>query len=184
MTRNSKTDWGWLAKVFHWAGAAIILILLVHGWWMTHMLPRPERLANYAWHSALGYDLFVILILRLLWRWLNAAPELPVGLQRWEHVAARLSHAGLYVLMFFVSLTGWMVATTFRVPMTKDLFGIDVPPLVTTVDRSVRQWIEGSHMVVAYVLAAVVLIHVVAALRHHVVKRNNVLRRMIWSGHP
>src|SRR5712664_4136215 len=114
MTRNSKTDWGWLAKVFHWAGAAIILILLVHGWWMTHMTPRPERLANYAWHSALGYDLFVILILRLLWRWLNPVPELPVGLQRWEHVAARLSHAGLYVLMFIVSLTGWMVATTFR----------------------------------------------------------------------
>jgi len=183
MTRNSKTDWGWLAKVFHWAGAAIILILLVHGWWMTHMTPRPERLANYAWHSALGYDLFVILILRLLWRWLNPVPELPVGLQRWEHVAARLSHAGLYVLMFIVSLTGWMVATTLRVPMAKDLLGIDVPPLVT-VDRSVRQWIEESHLVVAYVLAAVVLIHVVAALRHHVVKRNNVLRRMIWSGHP
>jgi cytochrome b561 len=109
-------------------------------------------------------------------------PELPVGLQAWERVAARLSHAGLYVLMFIVTLTGWMVATTFRVPMTKDLLGIDVPPLITTVDRSVRQWIEESHMILAYVLAAVVLIHVVAALRHHVVKRNDVLRRMLWSG--
>ena len=160
----------------------MILILIVHGWWMTHMTPRPERLANYAWHSALGYDLFVMLILRLLWRWLNPSPELPVGLQLWERVAARLAHAGLYVLMFVVSLTGWMVATTFRVPMTKDLLGIDVPPLVTAVDRSVRQWIEESHMVVAYVLAAVVLIHIVASLRHHIVKRNDVLRRMMWSG--
>src|SRR5262245_3339294 len=181
MTRNSKTDWGWLAKAFHWVGAAMILILLVHGWCMTHMTPRPERLANYAWHSALGYDLLVLLILRLLWRWLNPLTELPADLQRWEHVAARLSHAGLYGLMFAVSLTGWMVATTFRVPMTKDLLGIDVPPLVTAVDRSVRQWIEESHMVLAYVLAAVVLIHIVAALRHHIVKRNDVLRRMIWS---
>jgi cytochrome b561 len=74
-----------------------------------------------------------------------------------------------------------MVATTFRVPMTKDLLGIDVPPIVTAVDRSVRQWIEQSHMVLAYLLALVVLIHVVAALRHHMLKRNNVLRRMIWS---
>ena len=65
-----------------------------------------------------------------------------------------------------------MVAATFRVPMTKDLLEIDVPPLVTAVDRSVRQWIEESHMVLAYVLAAVVLIHIVAALRHHFVKRN------------
>jgi cytochrome b561 len=184
MTRNSKTDWGWPAKVLHWVGAAMILILLVHGWWMTHMTPRPERLANYAWHSALGYDLFVILILRLLWRWLNPLPELPADLQRWEQIAARLAHVGLYVLMFVVSLTGWMVATTFRVPMTKDLLGIDVPPLVTAVDRSVRQWIEESHMVLAYVLAAVVLIHIVAALRHHIVKRNDVLRRMLWSARP
>jgi cytochrome b561 len=162
----------------------MILILLVHGWWMTHMTPRPERLANYAWHSALGYDLFVILIQRLLWRWLDPLPELPADLQRWEQIAARLAHVGLYVLMFVVSLTGWMVATTFRGPMTKDLLGIDVPPLVTAVDRSVRQWIEESHMVLAYVLAAVALIHIVAALRHHIVKRNDVLRRMLWSARP
>jgi len=181
MTCNSKTDWGWPAKALHWVGAAMILTLLVHGWWMTHMTPRPERLANYAWHSALGYDLSVLVTLRLLWRWLNPLPELPADLQRWEHVAARLSHAGLYVLMFAVSLTGWIVATTFRVPMTKDLLGIDIPPLVTAVDRSVRQLIEESHMVLAYVLAAIVLIHIVAALRHHFVKRNEVLRRMIWS---
>jgi len=61
------------------------------------------------------------------------------------------------------------------------LLGIDIPPLVTAVDRSVRQLIEESHMVLAYVLAAIVLIHIVDALRHHFVKRNEVLRRMIWS---
>src|SRR5262249_47174588 len=184
MTRNSTMDWGWLAKALHWVGAAMILILLVHGWWMTHMTPRLERLANFGWHSALGYDLLVLLILRLFWRWVKPLPEIPPGLQRWGHFAARLSARGLSVLMIIVSLTGWMVATTFRVPMTKDLFGIDVPPLVTAVDRSVRQWIEESHMVLAYVLAAVVLIHIVAALRHHIVKRNDVLRRMIWSARP
>jgi len=182
MTRNSKTDWGWPAKVLHWAGALMILVLLVHGWWMTHMTPRPERLANYAWHSALGYDLLALLILRLLWRWLNPLPEPPADLKPWEPVAARLAHAVLYVLMFVASVTGWMVATTFRVPMTQDLLGIGVPPIVTTVDRSVRQWIEQSHMIIAYVLAAVVLVHIVAALRHHFLKRNDVLTRMVWGG--
>jgi len=181
MTRNSTTDWGWPAKILHWVGAVMILLLLVHGWWMTHMTPRPDRLANYAWHSAMGYDLLVLLILRLLWRWLNPSPELPAELQRWERVGARVSHVALYVLMFVVSLTGWIVATTFRNPMTKDMFGIDVPPILTTVDRTVRQWLEESHMVLAYVLAAVVLIHIAAALRHHFLKRNDVLRRMIWS---
>ena len=180
VTRNSATDWGWPAKALHWTGAAIILLLLVHGWWMTHVTPRPDRLANYAWHSALGYDLSALIVLRLLWRWLNPVPVLPAELAPWERVAARLAHFSLYALMVIVSVTGWLVATTFRVPLTKDLFGIEVPPVVTVVDRAVRGWIEQSHLVLAYVLAAVVVIHVIGALRHHLVKRNDVLRRMTW----
>ena len=181
MTFNSTTRWGWPAKTLHWIGAVIILLLLGHGWWMTHMTPRPERLANYAGHSALGYDFLVLLVLRLLWRWLNPVPELPADLKPWERMAARAGHISLYVLMFIVSLTGWLVATTFRVPMTKDIFGINFPAIITTVDRPVRQWIEGSHKWLAYVLAAVVVVHIIGALRHHVLKRNDVLRRMTWG---
>jgi cytochrome b561 len=181
VTFNSATRWGWPAKTLHWIGAAMILLLLVHGWWMTHMTPRPDRLANYAGHSALGYDLLALIVLRLLWRWLNPVPELPADLKPWERMAAHAGHYSLYVLMFFVSLSGWMVATTFRTPMTRDLLGINVPAIVTAVDRSTRQWIEQSHMVLAYLLAAVVLIHVIGALRHHLLKRNDVLRRMTWG---
>src|SRR5262245_46554648 len=89
MVANSKTAWGWPAKALHWIAAAAILVLLVHGWWMTHVTARPERLANYAWHSALGYDLLLLLLLRLLWRSLNAVPELPRELKTWERLAAR-----------------------------------------------------------------------------------------------
>jgi cytochrome b561 len=181
MMFNSTTRWGWPAKTLHWIGAVIILLLLGHGWWMTHMTPRPERLANYAGHSALGYDMLVLILLRLLWRWLNPVPELPADLKPWERIAARAGHVSLYVLMLVVSLTGWVVATTFRTPMTKDVFGIDVPPIVTAVDRPVRQWLEQSHMILAYVLAAVVLVHIVGALRHHLINRNDVLRRMTWG---
>jgi cytochrome b561 len=168
MTFNSTTTWGWPAKALHWIGAAIILVLLVHGWWMTHMTPRPDRIANYAWHAALGYDLLALIVLRLLWRWFNPVPELPADLKPWERMAAHLGHILLYVF-------------TFRVPMTKDLLGINVPPIVTAVDRPVRQWIEGSHMVLAYLLAAVVVIHILGALRHHFMKHNDVLRRMTWG---
>jgi cytochrome b561 len=180
-TFNSKTAWGWPAKTLHWIAAAIILLLLGHGWWMTHMAPRPERLAHYAGHAALGYDLFVLVVLRLLWRWFNLVPELPVELKPWERLSVRLGHISLYVLMLIVSLTGWVVATTARTPMTKDVFNIDVPPLVTTLARSTRQWVEETHMVLAYVLAAVVVVHVIGALRHHLFKRNDVLRRMTWG---
>jgi cytochrome b561 len=136
MIRNSVSEWGWPAKALHWFGAVIIAVLLMHGWWMTHVTPRPDRLANYAWHAALGYDFLALTLLRLLWRWLNTVPELPSNLKPWERLGACLGHISLYVLMLIVSVTGWMVATTFRTPMVKDLFGINVLPIVTVVDCS------------------------------------------------
>jgi cytochrome b561 len=181
MVRNSQTVWGWPAKLLHWLGAVIILLLLGHGWWMTHMAPRPDRLAHYAGHSALGFDLLVLTVLRLLWRWLNPVPADPVDAKQWERWGAHLVHWGLYVLILVVSVTGWVTANTFRSPITRDVFNIPFPTIVTSVDRATRNLFEASHMVLAYVLAAVVLLHVVAALRHHLFKRNDVLRRMTWG---
>ena len=123
MTRNTHAEWGWPAKLLHWIAALAILILLLHGWWMAHMTPRPERAVNYAWHAAIGYDLLALLVLRLLWRWMNPVPAMPDNLQRWEVLAARAGHIGLYVLLFGASLTGWALAGTFRRPMAQDAAG-------------------------------------------------------------
>ena len=181
MVRNTATTWGWASKALHWIGALLILLLLGHGWWMTHLAARPDRLAHYAGHAALGYDLLALVVIRLLWRWLNPVPALPDDLQTWERAAARLGHFLLYVLMFAASLTGWVLAGTFRVPMQRDVFGLSFPILVTNLDRPVRQVVEETHMILAYVLAALVVVHVIGALRHHFVKRNDVLRRMTWG---
>jgi len=182
MLHNTKSTWGWLAKTLHWVGALMIIILLAHGWWMTHMTPRPERLANYVWHSALGFDLLALTVLRLLWRWLNPVPDLPSDSKPWERVSAHGVHVGLYVLIFVASLAGWVTANTTRTPITRDLFGLAFPNIASGVDRSVRNIFEESHMMLAYVLGVVVLVHVAGALRHHLLKHNDVLRRMTWEG--
>jgi len=178
MIRNTTTSWGWPAKFFHWVAAGAILLLLIHGWWMTHMTPRPERLANYAWHSALGFDLLALMVLRMMWRWTNQVPAQPQDSKPWERLAAQLGHASLYLLIFVISLTGWAVANTFRTPITKDLFGIPLPRIVGTIERSTRTLIEETHVVLAYVLAVVIVVHIAGALRHHFWKRNDVLRRI------
>jgi cytochrome b561 len=179
MMRNSATAWGWPAKALHWIGAALILVLLVHGWWMTHLTPRPDRLANYAWHSALGFDVLALIVLRMLWRWANPVPTQPTDSKSWERLAAQAGHVGLYVLMLAVSLTGWAVANTVRVPITQDLLGISLPLIVGPVERATRALIEDTHMVLAYVLAGLVVVHIAGALRHHFWKKNDVLRRML-----
>lgn len=176
MIRNTAENWGWPAKLLHWLGAVLILLLLGHGWWMTHFAPRPDRLAHYAGHAALGYDLLALLVLRLLWRWANQVPPLPASLEPWERAAAHLAHFGLYVLMLAVTLTGWAMAGTGRTPFDKDVFNIKIPLLVT--DRKLHGPLEDTHKYLAYALAALLVAHIVGALRHHLVKRNAVLRRM------
>jgi cytochrome b561 len=181
MTGNSDNAWGWPAKLLHWIGAILILLLLGHGWWMTHFAPRPDRLAHYAGHAGLGYDFLLLLMLRLLWRWTHAVPALPADTPRWEYLAARASHIGLYLLMFATTVVGWALAGTMRAPMNKDAFGVPVPLIYVSQDRGMHVLLENSHKILAYVLAALVIVHLVAALRHHFVKHNDVLRRM-WFG--
>jgi cytochrome b561 len=181
MVRNTMTVWGWPAKLMHWIGALAIVLLIAHGWWMTHMSARPDRMANYAWHAALGYDFLALLLLRLLWRWTNPVPALPGDLPRWERIAAHAGHIGLYVLMLAAAVTGWALAGTFRNPMAADLFGLSVPQIVASQDRALHGLFEESHLILAYLLALLILVHIAASLRHYFGKHNDVLQRM-WFG--
>jgi cytochrome b561 len=145
---------------------------------MTHLAQRPDRLAHYAGHAALGYDFLALLILRLLWRWINPVPTLPADLKPWEQRLASLSHVLLYVLMLLCTVVGWALAGTSRGGLNKDVFGLQLPFIYTSQDRAIHGMLEDTHKVLAYLLGALVLVHAVAALRHHFIKRNDVLRRM------
>jgi len=112
------------------------------------------------------------MVLRLLWRWLNPVPALPADSKTWERWSAHAVHFGMYVLIFVVSLTGWVTANTFRTPITRDLFGIPFPLLASGLDRAVRNLFEQSHMVLAYMLGALVVVHVLGALRPQLVSYN------------
>jgi cytochrome b561 len=118
-------------------------------------------------------------VIRLLWRWINPVPAMPADLKRWEVIAAKSGHAGLYVLLFTASITGWGLAGTFRNPMRLDLFGLPIPQIVS--DRALHDFFEESHTIASYLLAALVVVHIAGSLRHHLVKRNDVMRRM-WFG--
>ena len=182
MIANDANRWGWPAKLSHWIGVILILLLLGHGWWMTHLAPRgPGRLEHYAGHAALAYDFLVLLVLRLLWRWTHAVPALPADTARWERVAAHAGHFGLYCLMFATTIVGWALAGTMRTPMNKDVFGIPFPAIFASQDRAAHNLLEDTHKYLAYILLALIVIHLIGALRHHFMKRNNVLRRM-WFG--
>jgi cytochrome b561 len=177
MLNNTATTWGFVSKTLHWLAAALILFLLIHGWIMVE-LPREMRFGNYSWHASFGYATLALMIVRLLWRWINAVPALPDGAARWEVTAARAGHAGLYLLIFAASFSGWALAGAMRRPLDAMLFGfITVPNIVT--DRALHDQLESAHRLFAWTLAVLIVIHVVGALYHLWLKKDDVMQRML-----
>ena len=181
MLRNTQTAWGSVAKSLHWVLAALIVFSIGYGWWMTHLAARAGRLALYGFHSSIGYDLLFLLLLRLCWRAIDPAPAMPLDAQRWENRAAYASHALLYVLTLAVCISGWLMLGAFSRPVNATLFGMILVPTVTTPDRSLHDWLEDIHRILSYALLGLIVVHVAAALRHHFIKKNDILRRMWWS---
>ena len=180
MLRNTTTSWGAVSLLFHWLGAALVVFLLGHGFWMAEFAPRDARFAHYSWHASVGYALLALMVARLLWRWTNAVPAPPRDAPEWERLAARAGHWGLYALILAEALTGWALAGTLRRPLDARLFGVvTVPPIVSGPDRTLHEILEGTHSIVGWALVALVAVHVAAAWYHLRVRKDGVTERML-----
>ncbi len=186
--RSNAQVWGSVTRALHWISAALILFGLIHGYWMANVLARPERLPHYKWHSIVFLYFGLLLLLRIVWRLQDHAPDDPKDSKPWERAAAHLGHFALYALMIALVVTGYMNWSAFparfdaaRAPMI-DLYllgGWKVPALHSALNRDIFKFWETAHMYLAWAMAALVVVHVLAALRHHLLKGNNVLRRML-----
>jgi len=176
---STPAAWGTGARALHWIGAALVLFLIAYGWWMTHMPERAARLGHYHLHSIVGAYFILLLAFRILWRAFDTTPLPPIASKGWERWSAHAGHAALYVLMVGAAATGWVLWSAFPRRAPIEILGIHVPFLFAEPDAALARRIEGPHKLLSYLLLAVIVIHVVAALRHHFVKRNDVLRRML-----
>ena len=177
--RNTKNGWGATSRFFHWGGAAVILYLLIHGFWMTEFAARDARLGHYTTHASAGYALIAFMLLRLLWRWMNEVPALPADTPRWERIAAHAAYWGLYLLTLAASVSGWALAGTFRRPLDS-FFGLfSVPALVAGENRGLHSALERTHQLLSWTLALLVVVHVASAFWHWRWKKDDVMQRML-----
>ncbi|HWI12665.1 MAG TPA: cytochrome b/b6 domain-containing protein [Burkholderiales bacterium] len=178
MSTNTKT-WGTVGKILHWLAAAMIFVLLAHGWWMTEFAPRAARFGHYAWHASVGYELLLLMVLRLLWRWTHPVPALPAAMPPPLRYAAVIGHWGLYLLAFAAAVSGWALAGTFKRPLDMTAFGwVRVPPLITSSDHMLHEQLEGLHEQLAWGLAILIAVHLAGAF-YHWRKNDGVMQRML-----
>ena len=122
-------DYGPAAKLFHWAAVALLAAQFALGWLMPHIKPgmQPERLMNL--HLSTGLLILALMTARVAWRFVRGAPLPEASLPAWQRLAAELVHGVLYLLVFAMTVSGWLFASTRGWTVT--LYGaVPVPNLV------------------------------------------------------
>ncbi len=179
-----------VAILLHWASAFGVLALIGMGLTMTHAGLTPMRQFQlYQWHKSVGITVLALTVLRLAWRVSHRPPPHPDGVPARERHAASAAHGLLYLLLVGLPLTGWAVVSLspFNIPTV--LYGLVPWPHLPLAERVTDQTAaEGVlklvHAYGAWLLTAVLALHVVATLRHHFILRDDTLRRILPSRAP
>ena len=168
------------AKALHWIMAIAIIGLFCFGLYMSNLPLSPEKLRYYSWHKWAGVSVFILAIMRLSWRTFNRPPGLPTHMGRNERLAAHSGHGLLYFLMFAIPLSGWLMSSAkgFQTVM---LGVLPIPDLLTK-NRELGNLLQTVHWSLNMMLAAIVIGHALAALKHHVKDKDDVLTRMLPYG--
>ena len=175
--RNTTVRWGHFSQFFHWLILVLIIVQVTLATLADDLPLGLKKLALLARHKSVGITILGLVVLRLLWRWMNPTPELPDTLKPHERVLATLTHAGLYILLFALPLSGWMMSSARGFPVS--WFGfIQLPDLVPK-NKALYDAMLETHETLVWALYTIVFLHVAAALKHHFLLKDNVLRRML-----
>ena len=176
--RNSAHGYGLIAIGLHWLVALAVIGLFALGFWMTGL--------NYYddWyrrgpdlHKSIGILLFVVMLVRVIWRSINNQPEDEPGLSAFERHAARSVHLLFYVLLFALMISGYLISTADGRPIQVfDLFAVPA----TISDLPQQEDIAGAvHWYLALILISLASLHALAALKHHFIDRDRTLKKML-----
>lgn len=176
--KNTSNSYGWLARLFHWLMALLIIGLITVGLTMGDF-KAPFKYELYGVHKALGMIVLGLVVLRLLWRFSNPTPKLPKEMDAIQRLAAHTLHIFLYIAMFVMPLSGWAMSSAGGYPVS--IFGLfTLPPLVEE-NKELGRWFSDVHEYVGTALMVAIGVHICAALLHHFFYKDNILRRMLKS---
>lgn len=175
--RNTKNQYGSVAKFLHWGMFLLIAALILVGSFMEDVEPMTLKFQVYGLHKSLGISVLILVAVRLFWKITNTGPSLPAHMKPIEKLMAHAGHAALYLLLIAMPVSGWMMSSAAGFPVS--VFGLFTMPDLVTPDRHLMEDLEEVHELLANAIMFMVALHAGAALLHHFYHKDNVLKRML-----
>jgi len=179
MLKNTSQQFGWVSIGLHWLMALLLTGLFAVGLYMTslgyydplyHSLPW--------WHKSIGLWVIMLLVVRFTWKAINPRPVALKTHKTWE---VRLAHSIqniFYGLILLMGVSGYLISTAKGKGIAFfDLF--DVPAITAGITEDSADLIGNVHLLMAWGLAGLVILHAAAALKHHFIDKDNTLKRML-----
>ena len=165
------------AKALHWLIVLLLIAQFIFAWTMPHIGRNTPVTTLISLHFTFGIIILAVAIVRLAWRLTHREPPPEDGLPPWQNLSAHIVHWLLYALLFVIPILGWINASWRGMPIV--MFGLELPQLITT-RAAGWGWTGDVHGLMSnYLMLALVGLHVVAALYHHYVLHDGVLKRML-----
>jgi cytochrome b561 len=174
----TREHWDPLLRNLHWFMAVLLIAQWVGGKVGQAMDASPTKIDVMLTHKSTGIVILLLALLRLGWRLHRGVPASAPGLGRWQRLAARAGHGLLYALMIALPVSGWLYNSAKGRAL--ELYWTVPLPAIAPRNEALEQWAEETHEVLATAFAVVFVAHVLAALWHHWVRRDDTLRRMAW----
>ncbi len=177
--KSSDANYHPLSKILHWAVAGMIVLQYV----LAQLAERAEhgdqpvrQLALLANHKSVGITILALALVRLVWRKFQPPPALPPLMPPWQVKASHLSHWALYLLLFALPVSGWLMSSASAYSVS--WFNLFQLPDLIPASADLKQSLKSVHEILAKSLFVLALVHILAALKHGLFDRDGVMGRM------
>ena len=174
---NDQDYFGLISIIFHWIIAVLTLSLFFIGLWMVELdyYDNWYQLAPW-WHKGLGVLVMLLIISRWFWQIISPRPLPLSSIPKWQQLISRIVHFCMNIITIAIGVSGYLIVTAKGHALS--IFGlIKIPSFISGVSN-LEDVAGDAHFLLAYLLMTSVTIHVLAALKHHVINKDKTLIRM------
>ena len=177
MNSNGVIKYSSLSKLFHWIIAFVVIMMLIVGFLLDD-IPDQFKGTAYMLHKSTGITLLFLMFIRFIWIHYTGKPALPSSMKPWEKFLSRIVQYGFYLLLLIMPLSGWIMSVAAdRIPTYFGLFKAPLPWINS--NKSLSEFMADSHEIIAWIIIAFMTLHILGALKHHFIDKDNILRRML-----